>query len=272
MDNNFKKKTKFIENSFFLDKCDNNIKQPFYVNDLIKNNYNVKNKTSLELKNTLDPYDYDLPYCNKIKGEEEFVYYSPYDQGPGRGFGNLNVNNKIRKSESSRDSTVDFKLYRESEIIDRFEFIDDRYTNPNNLVLPFPRSGETTRKNEHDDQSLFSNNINKYNFNSNHPDDFQNITNHQVDYNIQNNESYQDYNIQNNESYQADYNFQNNLIANIENQNKSEQQKQINYKKKLIYIESVINKLKIQYENNLTKEIISQYLVDNPPEKYISLL
>lgn len=371
MDNNFNKKNKFIENH------DIHInKQPFYdqyrdvnMNDIVKDNYNSKNKTSLELKNTLDPFDYELSYCNKIKkdvkGQEEFVYYSPYDQGPGRGFGNLNINNTIRNSESSRASSEDFKLQRESEIIDRFQFIDNRYTNPKNVVFPFPRSGENTRKNESaDDQTLFGDNINKYNFNSDElnikkfdPNKKSNNSEslailrsknsntlrslesdpQQNYYNISkksnNNESLahlrsqnsnaQNYetknsnirdslafvrsnnsqdSLENKQSGELDYPqhsiFYNNsmrtlvsevimkdttsepylsvqepnneLISNLEKKNQEQREKQENYIKKLAYVDSVINKLKLQYGTDLTKEIISQYLINNPPEKYIA--
>lgn len=151
MDNNFKKKNKFVENS----NIEYN-KQPYYeidktvnLKDDLKNKYNSKVKSKIELKDNLDPYNYELNYYNKIKKDvkgQDYIYYAPYDQGPGRGFGNLNVNNNIRNSESSRTDIDDFRLYRESGVIDRFEFIDNRYSNTRNLVLPFPRAGDTTRK------------------------------------------------------------------------------------------------------------------------------
>ena len=94
------KKNKFVENN------NNQLnKQPHYdqinndncIQNMVKDNYNSKNKTFMELNRNLDPYNYNLSYTNKIKkdikGEEEFIYYSPYNQGPGRGFGNLNINN-----------------------------------------------------------------------------------------------------------------------------------------------------------------------------------
>jgi hypothetical protein len=172
MDNNFKKKNKFIEN---LEIKIN--KQPYYdidnmttdINDILKETYNSKNKSRLELKDNLDPYNYEIGYFNRIKKDtkgQEFIYYSPYDQGPGRGFGNLNVNNNIRKSESSRNTTEDFRLFRESEIIDRFDYIDNRFMKSKNLVFPYPRSGDTTRKAPTAPRSQnLSNGINNYNFN-----------------------------------------------------------------------------------------------------------
>lgn len=149
MDNNFNKKNKFVNN--FNNEYN---KQPyFYVpvndnrQDQIKSNYNNKSKISLELNQNFDPYNYDINYTNKINtNNQQFTYYAPYNQGPGRGFGNLNINNDIRFASQSRQHTDGFRINRESETLDRFEYIDDRYSNPNNLVLPFSRGGETTRK------------------------------------------------------------------------------------------------------------------------------
>lgn len=149
MDNNLKKKNKFVNNT-------NNEynKQPyFYVpvsdnrQDQYKNNYNNKSKISMELNQHFDPYNYDLNYSNTINtNNQEFTYYSPYNQGPGRGFGNLNINNDIRNASQSRQHTDGFRVNRESETLNRFDYIDNRYSNPNNLVLPFSRGGETSRK------------------------------------------------------------------------------------------------------------------------------
>lgn len=295
MENNFNKKNKFVENKFsenYSLDCGVDMqinKQPFYdnlkdvnMNDVIKNNYNTRNKSQLALKDTLDPYNYELPYNNTIKkdikGQEEFIYYSPYDQGPGRGFGNLNVNNTIRYSEPSRASSEDFKMYRESEILDRFDFIDNRFTNPKNVVFPFPRSGEMTRKNMPDDDQLDS--INKYNF-SNQNKKIYSTPASEIDYSS--NIIYEDKNYIS--KPKPKYNFRpkgsasvspfseepnTKLINEINSQNEDQRKKQQIYLKKLEYVESVIKKLKLQYGNNLTKEIISQYLENNPPEKYIA--
>lgn len=159
MDNNLKKKNKFINN------VNNEYnKQPHYyvpINDNRHNpNYNNKSKISVELNQNFDPYNYELNYTNTTNtNNTAFTYFSPYNQGPGRGFGNLNINNDIRNSAQSRQHTNEFRVNRESESINRFEYIDNRYSNPNNFVLPFPRSGETTRK-----FSEMSYNINDYNF------------------------------------------------------------------------------------------------------------
>ena len=123
-------------------------KQPYYeINYNTFENPNTfvsKSKNNIELKKTLDPYNYNLNYYNKKRLEDnEIVYYPAYDQGPGRGFGNLNINNKIRVGESSRTETDFFKKIRESEKLERFDYIDNRFTTQN-FVLP--RHGEVTRK------------------------------------------------------------------------------------------------------------------------------
>jgi len=234
MDNNFKKKTKFIEN---LEIKIN--KQPYYdidnmtidINDILKETYNSKNKSGVELKDNLDPYNYEISYFNRIKKDakgQEFIYYSPYDQGPGRGFGNLNVNNNIRKSESSRKTTEDFRLFRESEIIDRFDFIDNRYMKPQNVVFPYPRSGDTTRKAPTAPKSQnLSNGINDYNFNVPTLDKQSGLPNKDI-------------------------------INNVMKNNNDQKLKQLKYQKNIAIINGLINNLKQQYGASLTKEIIAE--------------
>jgi hypothetical protein len=142
MENNNIKKNKFVEN---LGNEYN--KQPYYeiknennINEILYDTYNKKNKNT----------------------NQDFFYYSPFYNGPGRGFGNLNINNTIRNGEFSRGSNEDFKINREAKMLDRFDYIDNRYANPSNLVLPFPRTGNTSRDNE----DKLNVNINDYNFNN----------------------------------------------------------------------------------------------------------
>jgi hypothetical protein len=247
MDNNFKKKNKFVENL----NIEYN-KQPFYemknyvnMNEFKKNNFNNKNKSEIELSKTLDPFDYNVPYFNRIKkdskGDVEYVYYTPYNQGPGRGFGNLNVNNFIYKKEQSRNNTDDFKLHREAVVIDRFQFLDNRYSNPNNVVFPFPRSGEMTRK-----INMGMEDIIDYNFSK-----------PKVEY------------------YESDNNFAENIndttidTNNLPNKNlfetgdrinEDQRQRQLLRQKKLLFIENKIVELKKKYGENLTKQIIMREL------------
>lgn len=252
------KKNKFIEN-----KNNELNKQPYYnqpnnngcIQNIIKDNYNSKNKSKLELIENLDPFNYNICYENKIKkdvkGEESFIYYSPYNQGPGRGFGNLNINNMIRKSESSRNDNEDFKLFRESEIMDRFDYLDNRFSNPNNLVFPFPRSGQNTRKSS---EKLFetSQNINDYNFNK--PNNYNNLFN-----NLQNNNQIMSLDNQI-MSLDNQTKFPNKQIVDSINYNNDQQrERQKMYKEKEIELQNKINQLK-KNNLNLTRQIIMDEL------------
>lgn len=165
-------KNKYIDTS----KFDYN-KQPYYeINYNTFENPNTfvsKSKINVELKTTLDPYNYNLNYYNKKRLEDnEIVYYPAYDQGPGRGFGNLNINNKIRLGESSRSETDFFKKIRETEKLERFDYIDNRFTTQN---FELPRYGEVTRKiatfnnNLNDSNTIDSDNIFNYNNFTNNP-------------------------------------------------------------------------------------------------------
>ena len=251
MNNNFLKKNKFIEN---LDIQFN--KQPFYDIYTIKDNFNTKNKSKLELKEKLDPYNYDLSYYDPLRKDtkgDEFIYYSPYDQGPGRGFGNLDTSNKIRFSEPSRNSdeygTEIFKLVREGDMIDRFDYIDNRYANSDNLVFPFPRSGDTTRKiPDIASDNNYGNSINEYNFNK--PKNTINFITNNLD------------------QIKPIIKPNQNIISDIQNNNNSQKLKQQLYLNELKFIESVIEQLKIQYGKNLTKDIIKQKLDQLRKEKY----
>ena len=256
MENNFKKKTKFIENINLQYN-----KQPYYefdihnnnLNNSIKNNYNSKAKTTISLKDNFDPYNYDLNYVNTLnKNSQEFTYYSPYNQGPGRGFGNLNINNNIRNSESSRTDTTNFKLSRESEITDRFQFIDNRFMDSKNIIFPSSRTGENTRHNISTTQQV--SNISDYNFNKPFIQQNNIQQNNIQQNNIQQNNIQQN-NIQQNNIQQNNIQ-QNELINNISINNEIQRNNQKKYIDKLNETQLIIDNLKLKYGKNLTKEII----------------
>lgn len=105
-------------------------------------------KTKVEMVQELHPNNYAIPVANVIATKKDEKFYFPgYETGPGRGFGNLNVSNDIRIGDYTRTETRNYKAQKESEVIDRWQYIDNRFQNPNNLVLPIPRGGESTRKN-----------------------------------------------------------------------------------------------------------------------------
>ncbi len=253
MNNNFVKKNKFISN----DNLDYN-KQPYYgiesdTNaqfDEIKSNYNNREKTQMVLSSTLNPYDYDLDVKNNIqdkeKKENDYMYFTPYDQGPGRGFGNASVNNSIRLGENGRNDTQLFKSHRESEIVDRFQFIDNRFNNPNNLVFPFPRSGETTRK-----VNSFSN---AGDFINNYQSSTPNLTKKEIFGNFEE------------ETMQFNYDVpqpNREIINNINNNNEIQRQNQREYIKQREIYENKYKLESEQYKRDFEKQMAQQMAQQN---------
>ncbi len=119
--------------------------------NLITPSINSKDKIQLKLKNEFKPSDYSLNYTNSLQNsskQNNEIYYNNKDVGAGRGFGNLDISNEIRNSGASRADTKEFKEYRESQqLFDfQFQYLDRNVQDPNHLVMPIPRGGETTRK------------------------------------------------------------------------------------------------------------------------------
>jgi len=108
-------------------------------------------KTETIMRSEVRPDDYNIPIENKSNNLQDttklpVIRIDGIDTGAGRGFGNLIVSNDIRTGEDSRSQNNKFKKIKEAEVIDRFEFLDKDIQNPHNLILPFPRGGEITRK------------------------------------------------------------------------------------------------------------------------------
>ena len=84
---------------------------------------------------------------NKVLDRVDF-YYTNSAVGPGHGFGNLEISNDIRYGNSSRTDTKEFKEVREScQLFDyQFQYLDKNYQDPNHIVMPIPRGGNTTRE------------------------------------------------------------------------------------------------------------------------------
>ena len=117
-------------------------------NDLITRDIGTRQKTQIQLSEIIHPNNYDISIQNNSQTKlNEKVYFTGYDTGPGRGFGNLVISNDIRIGDFTRTETKNFKVDKESEVIDRWEYIDNIFQNSNNLVMPIPRGGESTRKN-----------------------------------------------------------------------------------------------------------------------------
>jgi len=114
---------------------------------LLKPKYFSKKKSEIELKDSLKPSDFSIPIktnkFNKSK-KEKIIYGNHY--GPGKGCGNLDINNNIRLGKSSRENNDIFNKNRESSINNRVDLITKNYQDPNHIILPFARGGEITRK------------------------------------------------------------------------------------------------------------------------------
>jgi hypothetical protein len=150
---NLYKKNKFITNNNY------NLNYPKQIN--ISNNVDNesllltpiiedKDKTQLILSDALNPTNYSVNYSNiKKDNYNNFnFYYTNKDQAPGRGFGNLNISNSIRNGDQSRLQTKNYKKQQEStQLFDyQFQYLNKNYQDPNHIVMPIPRGGESTRK------------------------------------------------------------------------------------------------------------------------------
>lgn len=117
--------------------------------NLITPGVEKKNKLDVALVENLNPNNYAIPVANITQREQdEKFYYPAYFTGPGSGFGNLNISSSIRIGDFTRTETKVFKAQKESEVIERWDFIDDRWAKAENLVMEMPRGGDTTRKPE----------------------------------------------------------------------------------------------------------------------------
>lgn len=148
---NFAKKEKFFNiNSRLTDnQIPNKMDSIDTENKLKKMEYNTKSKIQVSLNDNLNPNNYDIKVKNIIKPNNDNnsnYHFIGNNFEPGRGFGNLNVSNDIRYGFNSRCDSKVVKQEREQEVIERWDFIDNRYQNVNNIVMEMPRGGESTRK------------------------------------------------------------------------------------------------------------------------------
>ena len=82
------------------------------------------------------------------RSTDDKFYYTNKNIGAGRGFGNLEISNDIRYGDASRVNTKEYKEKKESEQIFeyQFQYLDKNYQDPSHIVMPIPRGGEITRK------------------------------------------------------------------------------------------------------------------------------
>jgi|LauGreDrversion4_2_1035121.scaffolds.fasta_scaffold672587_2 hypothetical protein len=111
-----------------------------------------REKIQMKLNDEFQPNDFSVRYTNSLKTEQcnprEGFYYTNKDVGAGRGFGNLEISNDIRYGDASRHDTKEFKEVREGQqFFDyQFQYLDRNFQDPSHIVMPIPRGGESTRK------------------------------------------------------------------------------------------------------------------------------
>lgn len=100
--------------------------------------FDLNDNTSTSLTN--DNASTNLPNDN--------FYYTNKNIGAGRGFGNLEVSNDIRYGDASRVNTKEYKEEKESKqtFEYQFQYLDKNFQDPKHIVMPIPRGGEITRK------------------------------------------------------------------------------------------------------------------------------
>lgn len=119
---------------------------------LIAPGINKRDKIQMKLNDKFEPDDYNIQYKNSLPTEfcdtRSDFYYTNKDGSAGRGFGNLNISNDIRYGDASRTDTKEFKENQEGlQLFDyQFQYLDRNFQDPNNIVMPIPRGGEATRK------------------------------------------------------------------------------------------------------------------------------
>ena len=121
---------------------------------------NSKQKTKVELKDKMHPSDYRVNLeSDNIRNTKQYISYYGDHYGPGKGFGNTVVSNEIRNGVPTRNENNVFSQRIESEVNDRRDILFKDYQNPNNIILPFPRGGEITRKTVQNNNRELNDNI-----------------------------------------------------------------------------------------------------------------
>lgn len=126
---------------------------------------NSRQKTKVELKDDMHPHNYNVDLkSNNIRKTKNYTSYYGDHYGPGKGFGNFDTNNSIRNGKSTRLDNETFYKKQESTINDRRDIIFKNYQNPKNLILPFPRGGEITRKTTNRNQDIRKEDFTEFEF------------------------------------------------------------------------------------------------------------
>ena len=160
------KKVKYYERDMFSDESNNrdsllkrttNGKNDFIENEneLIMPSNSDENTKNLFEYEELNQDSYNTPLkISQINIRKQFSNYHGHHIGPGKGFGNLGVSNDIRQGSSTRLDNTQNKINKEKEINSRYDLIDKNFQNPHNLIMPFARGGENTRKSLKEDSEI----------------------------------------------------------------------------------------------------------------------
>ena len=106
-----------------------------------------RQKSQVVMKEKIHPKDFSLDLqSNNIRKVNQYTSYYGDHHGPGRGFGNHDINNMMNFGESSRVDRAMFNVKLEGNINERRDILFKNYQDPQHLILPFPRGGEITRK------------------------------------------------------------------------------------------------------------------------------
>jgi len=150
---NISKKQKYINNKNIKNGSVPGVWQYSSNNNLIENETQLRSKqsyvhrNSFETPNEFEPKNYTIPLQSKLsKKNVQFNRLPGTHYGPGKGIGNLDVLNDLRSGSATRLDSNQWKINKEQKITNRFEYLDRNVQNPNNIVMPFPRGGEMTRK------------------------------------------------------------------------------------------------------------------------------
>lgn len=118
------------------------------------------NYDELKPYNELDCFFTLQDFSNNINKDTKSLFDVSLSMGAdkvaGKGIGNMSISNDIRNGNSSRCDTRERRDTIESrQFFDyRFNYLDKNYQDPNHIVLPFPRGGDTTRKDTKNDKPV----------------------------------------------------------------------------------------------------------------------
>jgi hypothetical protein len=127
-------------------------------------NLNNKSKTDIKLADNLNPENYNLPIINNknlslkntnvLDRYEEISAFQPWKRQV-----DINKGTDIRFGNNTRLETKNIKLQNESNINERWDFIDNRFQKLDHIVMPQIRGGESTRKDHQQSLIINRNNI-----------------------------------------------------------------------------------------------------------------